>query len=118
MDIQTTLEYLADSSKYKTEKPFLVYPEANDGWEADDPRLHNISWSERPVVIRDVRNREPPAAETSGFQWIEHKTAFPKIVEEADMVGYKREVERVLLDHFKADKVICYDCIVCSFFRQ
>lgn len=118
MDVQTTLEYLTDSSKYKTEKPFLVYPAANDGWEADDPRLHNISWSERPVVIRDVRNREPPAAETSGFQWIEHKTAFPKIVQEADMEGYMREVEGVLLNHFKADKIICYDCIVCSYFRH
>jgi hypothetical protein len=48
-EVQTSLEFLASSSRYQKEKPFLVRPAAGRCWQADDLKLHNVKRATKSV---------------------------------------------------------------------
>lgn len=112
-EVQTNLEFLIDLPLYQTEKPYMIQPSVEDKLDPSDPKLHNIEWELRPVVVRDIRGSIPLPIETTGFSMINHisqKTSFANVFGKEE---YRQETAQCLKKMLGAEAVQCYDCRVC-----
>ncbi|KAK3345810.1 hypothetical protein B0T25DRAFT_611693 [Lasiosphaeria hispida] len=109
--IETTLEYIIDDHRFRTERPFAVHLGLGEKYAPDDPKLNTIQWKEEPTTVYDLRTLEDVTIEKYGFQTLSHKFT-PSSTDEAtyDTVErYQVETEEFLTGALGAEKVICYD---------
>ncbi|KAF2106250.1 hypothetical protein BDV96DRAFT_334977 [Lophiotrema nucula] len=108
-DVTASIEFLADSPRYKTERPYIYHPGIKDGCSADDPRLTNISFASIDVFIPDVRS--VPAREqgldVAGFEVVEHESNHLDFLSAKCIEEYQEETENLLREHLQAEAVMC-----------
>src|SRR4051794_8334916 len=73
MDIDTTIDYLANLPLYDEETPFFVYPSLATDYDPDDPKLSNVQFEKHKITVRSIRGREAELGlDKSGFQVLNH----------------------------------------------
>jgi hypothetical protein len=103
-----SLEFLADSPIYESEKPFMVLSSA----ELSQDPVTNIQLEDRDVEITDMRGGHFGLDE-HGFQILQHKSEHLHITDLAGVQAYKSECEELLATVFPhAEKIYTYDCVV------
>jgi hypothetical protein len=95
-DVKTTLKFLQWQDLYSTEKPFQII--ANLPGDAEDKRLTNLVWEDKPKIIQDVRGVEDHfGLDDHGFMFLHHASEVSnfadKIIIETE---YLPEVEALL----------------------
>ncbi|RMD44486.1 hypothetical protein DV735_g656, partial [Chaetothyriales sp. CBS 134920] len=108
--ISTSLEFLTKLPLYEEDKPYILIPSAGNekGWKPDDPRLQNLSFSQSPVLVHDMRRLSSYSLSSTGFQSFEHEFK-PFKLEKECVLEYRRQTEDVLKQILNAEDVICYD---------
>ena len=113
--VKTTLDFLADSPVYNTQKPFVVLRDINHRGRHRNAQLTNIEWDIRPVLVNDLRLQSNDfTLESAGFQILDHVSSHLRFTDVASMSKYQQETESTLTQLFEADFVLCYDCKVFS----
>ena len=113
--VKTTLDFLADSPVYDTQKPFVVLREINHRGRHRNAQLTNIEWDVRPVLVNDLRLQSNDfTLESAGFQILDHVSSHLRFTDIPSMSKYQQETESTLTQLFEADFVLCYDCKVFS----
>ena len=107
--IETSLEYLAKSSLYDDEKPFLALTRLEDGRDPDKERLSNLLYEFHNVKITDIRLCLDFCIDEAGFQVLKHTSSVRNLKDIPGMQSYKAETEQLLKGFFKAIRVICWD---------
>ena len=111
--VKTTLDFLADSPVYDTQKPFVVLRDINHRGRHKNARLTNIEWEVRPVLVNDLRLQSNDfTLESAGFQILDHSSSHLRFTDISSMGKYQQETETTLSRLFEADFVLCYDCKV------
>lgn len=111
-DVDTFIEFLEQSDRYDTEKPFMVHPTIGDGWNPDDPKLQNIGWANHDVRIHDLRQRPNLALDTCGFKFLNHIPQNLKFNEPSDIKAYEKETADLVKTVLGAEHALCYRAIV------
>ena len=113
--VKTTLDFLADSPVYDTQKPFVVLRDIKHKGTHKNAQLTNIEWDVRPVLINDLRLQSNDfTLESAGFQIFDHVSSHLRFTDIPSMSKYQQETESTLTHLFEADFVLCYDCKVFS----
>ncbi|RSL87981.1 hypothetical protein CEP52_015360 [Fusarium oligoseptatum] len=111
--IDTHLEYIVDSPKFKTERPFAVHVGDHqlDKYQPEDPQLNTIDLKEEPTKIYDLRSLNDVSLERYGFETYSREfTPFSLDHATEDQVEiYQTETEEFLKEVLSAEKVVCYD---------
>ena len=111
--VKTSLDFLADSSLYQSEKPFVVLRDVEHQRTHSTAQLTNVKWDVQRVLVNDMRSEtQDLALETAGFQMIDHASSNLQFSDIPSIVQYRRETERLLTEFLEANFVVCYDCKV------
>jgi hypothetical protein len=112
--VTTSLEFLANSPVYETDKPYIVFPLAGEVvTDEDSKRLSNIQFQSHPLTIEDAREGGPFTLETSGFQIFPHETQSIHFSDLNSVRRYQNEMDAFLAELLKPEFVMSYDCKVC-----
>ena len=113
--VKTTLDFLADSPVYDTQKPFVVLRDIKHKGTHKNAQLTNIEWDVRPVLVNDLRLQSNDLTlESAGFRILDHVSSHLRLTDIPSMSKYQQETENTLTHLFEADFVLCYDCKVFS----
>jgi hypothetical protein len=114
--IETTLEFIVDNPRFQKERPFAVHLKPDEKCSPLDQKLNTIWWKPQPTTIHDMRLLKDVTLDTYGFQ------SFPCKFSALTIAGlsakateqYQVETENFLKEVLQVEKVICYDCRVCT----
>jgi len=111
IDIQTSVDFIADLPFYEEEKPFFVHPSASNEVDVEKIQITNVHWDKRGVTVHSMRERTDLSLEKNGFCYVKHESNYlPGMGMTSDTVTqYRRESESLLQSLFKADHVQSYD---------
>lgn len=116
-DVHATLEFLANTDLYRTQRPFIFTPSQDyeDTIDTSREALITVELREVDVEICDIRGLKDYSLDSCGFEVVEHDTSNSQLdfMEESKRNAYCLETEIFLKDRFAADCVICYNVKVC-----
>jgi len=109
-DIRAGIDYLARLDLYKREKPYLYLLGENDEVEDDVP-LTNLEFTTQPdVQIQDMRDKSGLKFSECGFEFQGHHESAVASFDNLDDINlYTLETETLLMQRFKALKVLTYE---------
>ena len=111
--VRTSLDFLADSPLYQSEKPFVVLRDVEHQRTHSTAQLTNLKWDAQRVLVNDMRSEtQDLALETAGFKMIDHASSNLQFSDIPSIIQYRRETERLLTEFLGANFVVCYDCKV------
>ncbi len=109
LDAETTLRFLRWRELYAKEKPFQIFADIPE--DAEDKRMSNCEWEDKPKFVKDVRGSEARYnLDSNGFMFARqatHVTDFTR--REVIESDYLPEVEGLLKERVEGtDKVRCH----------
>lgn len=107
-DVTASLCYLAPLESYRTERPFKIIPAAEEKYEEE---LSNIvgTWHDN-IMIKDIRARKNNLRlEYDGLEALSHTSGYTNLDDVLCCEAYKRENSDMLMKHFQAERVVCFD---------
>jgi len=81
IDIQTNVNFIADSPVYEVEKPFYLHSSASPEVGIGELTITNVEWDPRQVTVHSRRNEPDISLEKSGFCYINHESKLPSKLE-------------------------------------
>ena len=108
-----TLQFIADTPRLRTEKPYRI--RGFDIDPADKIDLTNLEWESHSVKITDLRqSANIPNFNDCSFTWIDYKANTTPSYSEISIIAYCEEMIALLHDHIDAEHIVCYDMRVCT----
>ena len=117
-DILASLDFLAKSSVYETEKPYTIVP------PPDRPQINAANYTnveretQEGVAVIDIRSLGfQPTIAIHGFQVLQHTTEYLQLDTVKQRQSYQIETTDLLKRHFMAERVITFDLKVRLFLK-
>lgn len=110
-DIVSAIEYLKDSPRYNSEKPYYQLYSPEEEYDPDNTRHHNLEYETHSgISITDIRGCEiKPSIDECGFAVLKHDSKVNEFNIPADIEAYKGETEELLKSQMGAEYVCCYE---------
>jgi hypothetical protein len=108
--VTATIHFVADSAKWEHAKPYLIL---RSKVEDSGPQT-NVTFVQRPCIIKDLRRIQPEAALGSDFfKLVDHKSEYLDEFQQDDNDSpYMHETANLLKELFETDRVIAYNARV------
>ncbi|KAI0888148.1 uncharacterized protein GGS22DRAFT_155174 [Annulohypoxylon maeteangense] len=112
VNIETSIDFIADLPVYGEEKPFFLHPSASNDVNLDEIKTSNVEWDTKPVTVYSMRDREDISLEKNGFCYTKHDSkCLPNLgMNTEGLADYRKESENFLQSFLNAELVHCYDC--------
>ncbi|KIV92764.1 hypothetical protein, variant [Exophiala mesophila] len=108
--VRATLEFLAKSPLYETEKPYLYLPGKDEDIDLDNTRLDNMEYeSHANILIRDMRETPDLCLDQCGFEYTTHDFSHQALESRQNIVEYCSQINDLLAHRFKAERVVTYE---------
>ena len=113
LEVQSTLDFLADLDLYKTERPFVFTPsqEFEEKVSTSEAVLNTVELDPEVVTLRDIRGQKDFSLSESGFELVRNESLatakeFSEIEARDD---YARQTEKFWMKHLNAEYVLTYN---------
>jgi hypothetical protein len=108
--VQSSLDFLARSDLYETEKPYIFLPLKGQGLDPDKERLDNLEFETHDgIVMKDIREDSLIKVDSYGFEYYQHTSNVHKFDTTEEIDSYQAETEQLLRERFSAVYVLTYD---------
>jgi hypothetical protein len=107
--VAVRLDFLAKSSLYKTEKPYLLLPSPEQNLDPDVDRLSNLEFEAHDGIVVENMRSTSPKLDVFGFEYLQHTFAVDHFDQESHIEDYRAETQQMLRERFGAEKVVTYD---------
>lgn len=108
--VRATLEFLAKSQLYETEKPYLYLPGKDEEIDLDNTRLDNMEYeSHSNILVQDMREDVNLWLDKCGFEYTTHDFSHQALETRQNIAEYCSQINDLLAHRFKADRVVTYE---------